>query len=336
MDEYFSLRILSFDYYILDIENDSSFINKSVREYLLKCPEIDFIEFYRKENKTDSINESFNKFMNRKIKKIVVLRIFGSTYRGQKCCLNIHNYFPYFYVEISEENHFDLENTQILRNFAEILERASIEYANRKETNNIKTGKINNLKSHKFHEHVIHNIEIVEKLNFYGYYKKSNNFLKIFVYQPKFIPILMDILNNGAINGKKYQCYEAHLSLCMHFFSDFNLYGMNLIKFNKFSLRYYLPNELVLRNDIENFNHKHFFNFNNLCHEEIFNFLKTPKNMIWNGYDCYISKFSSKELSKSQDELDYESLIKFSNDLKIWDFDRIKKKHGKVVFNNMR
>ena len=44
-------------------------------------------------------------------------------------------------------------------------------------------------------------IEKVEKRNFYGYYKNPGIFLKIFVYSPKYIPELMNILNNGVINN---------------------------------------------------------------------------------------------------------------------------------------
>jgi len=41
-------------------------------------------------------------FPARKIRRTPVLRFFGQTKRGQKACLNIFDYFPYFFVELPE------------------------------------------------------------------------------------------------------------------------------------------------------------------------------------------------------------------------------------------
>ncbi len=372
MEEVFSLRILKFDYYFLQLDNEGNFINKSVKDYLKKNPDVKFLEIYKKEkslltdnnnnNSTISnIEDNYNEFMKRKINFYIILKIFGSTYRGQKCCLNIHNYFPYFYIEITKENYFHIDDIETLKKFAEILECACFSYIQRNDNNHMFNDKItkknNQLKSKKFFDQIIHKIEVVEKLNFYGYYKNTGIFLKISVYNPKAIPILMDILNKGSINGKQYQCYEAHISLCMHFFSDFNLYGMNLIKFNKFSLRYFLKNEVLLRNDIENYNCDLYtetnlsdkyknevddrYKENNLKTNEIgkstLNYIYSPENIFWNK-----NIFGLKENQKNdnydlmKDQENYEDLINYSDDLKIWDFNGLKKKHGKVSFNNLK
>ena len=52
----------------------------------------------------------FNSFMNREILFFPIIRIFGTTKMGQKCCINIHNYFPYFYISITKENYFNYNN----------------------------------------------------------------------------------------------------------------------------------------------------------------------------------------------------------------------------------
>ena len=39
-------------------------------------------------------------FKGRKIRRTPVLRFFGQTKRGQKACVNIFDYFPYFFVEL--------------------------------------------------------------------------------------------------------------------------------------------------------------------------------------------------------------------------------------------
>lgn len=34
---------------------------------------------------------------------VPIIRIFGIALSGQKCCLHIHNVFPYFYIKINKE-----------------------------------------------------------------------------------------------------------------------------------------------------------------------------------------------------------------------------------------
>jgi len=46
---------------------------------------------------------------------------------------------------------------------------------------------------------IIYNYEIVTKYDFYGYHEKKENFLKIYVYEPKFIKQLSKILESTAI-----------------------------------------------------------------------------------------------------------------------------------------
>lgn len=46
---------------------------------------------------------------------------------------------------------------------------------------------------------IIYNYELVKKLDFYGFHQKQENFVKIYVYDPKFIKPLGKILFSGAI-----------------------------------------------------------------------------------------------------------------------------------------
>lgn len=369
MEEYFSMRIFSFDFYLVDMENENIFLNKNKFDYLNKNPDISLHEYF----KNESSEENYNYFMDRKIKQTTILRIFGSTFRGQKCCLNIHNYFPYFFIEINNDNYFPFENQLNLRQFAEILEtiyldcisicesnvdfnnnsksfdrkiinkgsKASFSSKNFSKINHLQSNISKNLIGKKFtSEQIIHKIEVVEKINFYGYNKCEGIFLKISLYNPKSIPLLMEILNKGTIDGKHYQCFEAHLSLCMHFFTDFNLYGMSLIKFNKFTFRYALKDKINLRNDIENYNGE----IINSDSEQ--NFLFCQNNIIWSNDLYSLNKEKPKNQININADNTYESiynekekyfnLINFSRDLKIWDFDLIKHMHGKICYNNLK
>jgi hypothetical protein len=357
MEEYASLRIVNFDYYILDLNNNQKYFHsykflkflEQDQNQELNNKTIKIKHFYANESST------YNSFMERKIENFLIIRIFGSTLRGQKCCLNIHKYYPYFYIEITKDNYFDFTEKSNLRKFAFLLEDCYLAYINSNER------KDKNFKNKIIISQIIHNIEKAEKRNFYGYYKNQGIFLKIYVYNPKYIPDLMNILNNGVINKTHYQCYESHLNLCMHFFSDFNLYGMSLIKFNKFSMRYEIKEKILLRNDIINYNNEEgnidYFNCNKNKEN---NFLYHPRNIIWdNTIDILNEKIKKQNLNEinnddneNENENDYINncnnniykgnknnyleLIKFSEDFKILDIFNLKQKQDKLIFNNLK
>lgn len=50
-----------------------------------------------------------------------------------------------------------------------------------------------------------------EKVDFYGFHEKEENFLKILVYDNKYIKPLCKILASGAIMNTKFQAYEVKL-----------------------------------------------------------------------------------------------------------------------------
>jgi DNA polymerase elongation subunit (family B) len=265
-----------------------------------------------------SSNYCYNDFMQRQINQFPIIRIFGTTYRGQKCCLNIHNYFPYFYVEITNDNYFPLENIDFLRQFAFLLESTYLRFAEEKKVNldtdqEKKNSKKKNKDKPKYNlQQVIHKIEVIEKYKFYGYSKEKSFFLKIFVYEPKSIKFLMDILHNSIIRGRHYQCYEAHLSYSMHFFADYNLYGMGLIKFTNFSFRYDTPDKLSVGGS---------------------NFLLTTENFLWlQGVNNSDVKMQNNFI-QLEDDL---SEIFFDENLQIWDNFRLFNQGKKVIFNNLK
>jgi hypothetical protein len=127
-----------------------------------------------------------------------------------------------------------------LRKFAYLLEELYHRYVKSRETENNYNKKL---------KQVIHNIEVVKKIPFYGFHLKKQEFLLISVYDHKSIKPLVDILQSKSIFNKHYQCYEAHLSLAIHFFSDYNLYGMQLIKFTNFTFRIDIPETIKFESE---------------------------------------------------------------------------------------
>lgn len=254
------MQIICFDYYSIYLndnekECDSNYIN-SVTESTIKY-NISNSPSSKIQLKPFNLIE-YNSFMKRIINKLPVVRIYGTSNDGKKIILNIHQYFPYFYIKISEEHgkfyqeivdckdenykvlvtNNDIQNRKesILYNFALLIEESFEEY------NNLKNQSLNSLipsnyankqNNKKATVQVIHDISICKKIDFYGYNEEEETFLKICVYDFKMIKDLMKIFHSKALMNMHFQCYEAHLDFNMHFFSDFNLYGMGQIKIKR-------------------------------------------------------------------------------------------------------
>ena len=222
----FSCNIIIFDSYQLSTNLS---LNKNKTDNISsKSQIISFNKELIKEDKnkinffTENNINLYNEFMKREITYFPIIRIFGSTKSGQKCCVNIHNYFPYFFIGITKENYFNYNNEEILRAFAISLEATFLEYRleikkkslfqgnskeNEKDNNNN-----NNNQNFKEPEQIIHKITPVKKTNIYGYYKEESVFLKVECYNPNDIKDLMFILSQSCINNNFYQCYDAHIS----------------------------------------------------------------------------------------------------------------------------
>ena len=51
-----------------------------------------------------NLDVTYSDFAGEVIKKVPVIRVFGATPTGQKCCLHIHGIFPYLYVPCLADN----------------------------------------------------------------------------------------------------------------------------------------------------------------------------------------------------------------------------------------
>lgn len=299
------VRIIYFDHYMLKIQSSTenevynkNFIPKDIQLYLKN-------KIKKELNNITLIDFDlpfYNNLLNRKITSVPVIRIFGTTHQGLKSLIHVHNYFPYFYIKIDYEQ-FDIKNILdnndvdkerekliFLSNFAILVEEAYNKHAEYKSGNlNINTDNYSSVLNYKKtnieERQIIHNVTICYKRDFYGYHSEKELFLKIEVYNPGYVKDLMKIFLSQAIMNRIFQCYEAHISYCMHFFSDCNIVGMDFLNIdkNKFSVRYRKDINDILNKDIcykrSNHNEKSIIPY-------------FVDNLFWNKRDLKDSKYS--------------------------------------------
>ncbi|CRG99029.1 DNA polymerase delta catalytic subunit, putative [Plasmodium relictum] len=154
---------------------------------------------------------------------VPIIRIYSITNYDCSVLINIHNVFPYFYVEKPE--HFendDLVKLEILLN-----------------------DHLNQNNQYKIYDQKILKIEIV-KTESLMYYKRNGkrDFLKITVLLPKMVPTLKKYLE-GVINVNNKEIggivYEANLPFILRYIIDNKITGSSWIKCKKNN--YYIRNK---------------------------------------------------------------------------------------------
>ncbi|XP_012055379.1 PREDICTED: DNA polymerase zeta catalytic subunit [Atta cephalotes] len=166
------------------------------------------------------LDVTFSEFRGSEVKKVPVIRAFGSTATGKKTCLHIHGVFPYLYVPCTVQENMDSYAYQLA---AAIDSALNTSFGSTLSTN----------------QHV-YKIQRVSGIPFYGYHEKEHLFFKIYFYNPTIIKRTADLLQNGVVLNQTLQPYEAHIPYILQFMIDYNLYGMNLINLNSVKYRHSL------------------------------------------------------------------------------------------------
>uniref|UniRef100_UPI00358FBFE1 DNA polymerase zeta catalytic subunit isoform X3 n=1 Tax=Myxine glutinosa TaxID=7769 RepID=UPI00358FBFE1 len=144
---------------------------------------------------------------------VPVIRIFGSTFEGQRTCLHLHGVFPYLFVPCQGMGEPGEPADAILLRMANSIDRAL----------NVALGRPCAHTRHVF------KILLVSGRPFYGYHDEEKEFMKIYFFNPSMVKRVSELLQGGAVMNKAFQPHEAHIPFLLQFFIDYNLSGMNMV-----------------------------------------------------------------------------------------------------------
>ncbi|TFK77090.1 hypothetical protein BDN72DRAFT_890866 [Pluteus cervinus] len=147
-----------------------------------------------------------------------VIRIYGTSSMGTKACVNIHQVYPYFYVDYGSR-----------------LEPRKVKHYVSKLQNSLNRALALSLKQNPDSPRAqyIRAIVLVKGVHFYGFHFSYSPFLKILMVDPHLVSRAVSILQSGMVMATQFRVYESHLSFILQFLCDFGLYGCGTIEFER-------------------------------------------------------------------------------------------------------
>jgi len=166
---------------------------------------------------------SYSTLYKEEVEQVPILRIFGVTKYGQKCCIHIHQVYPYFYIKYAGSLDPDKVHEYMVKLFQNINQVLNM---TTKPNSQIKMG------------HYVYNIELIKGIPFYGFSPNYEHFLKISLLNPNVKKKLITAFEKGLIFGKVFQPYEAHIPYKLQVFIDYYLSGFDFIHLKNIRFRY--------------------------------------------------------------------------------------------------
>ena len=180
-----------------------------------------------------------------------IIRIFGSTPAGQKCCAHIHGVFPYFYVHVP--NPLAMLAPSLRDKYLRMLE-CELEDALFKLSSAKKGGDARYSKAIKA-------LTVVRGIPFFGYHHAGTAgdasigapdrgaghvFIRVVMFSPYLITTASKLLEQGLPTAGSFQPYESHIPYLLQFFMDYNITGMSFLCAQDLRFRLPLPSSTDL------------------------------------------------------------------------------------------
>ncbi|KAJ7254103.1 hypothetical protein B0H12DRAFT_1115984 [Mycena haematopus] len=154
---------------------------------------------------------------NSDLQTVPVIRIYGSSLDGTKCCVHVHQVYPYFFVEYDGKLRLRSVNRYITK-LTQSLNHA-IALSLKKDITTFKP-------------QFVRAITLVKGIHFYGFHSSYSPFLKVHVVDPAIFNRAATIMRSGTVMGTHFRVFESHLSFALQFMSDFGLYGCGNLNLN--------------------------------------------------------------------------------------------------------
>ncbi|CAG9460605.1 unnamed protein product [Pedinophyceae sp. YPF-701] len=195
------------------------------------------------------------------IRQVPIVRIFGATPAGQKCCLHVHRAFPYLYVPLPDSVPQDPQHVQAyLRRLTAAIDRAAeiARVARQKEREekeqrqrpqqqqqgaaqgSARGGRAPAGRAAEPRAHVLA-ASLVRARSVYGFEPDDTLFVKIQLLDPRQMTHVTTLLQSGAILGQRFQPFESHVPYLLQFKISYNLVGMGVLRLSHVRFRGSLP-----------------------------------------------------------------------------------------------
>lgn len=162
------------------------------------------------------LDHDYDQFSTGLLKKVPVLRLFGTDRNGGKVCVHIHNAFPYLYIPFTLDYADDEKKVQceiqrlgFLMNTALGLQTSSFAKSDAPQRNGFVVATV-----------------LVKGIPIYGFHADYGLFLKVYLTDQFLVYRLAELLRSGSIDDRVFPVFESHLPFILQFMIDYNLVGM--------------------------------------------------------------------------------------------------------------
>lgn len=176
--------------------------------------------------------------------KLPVVRIFGTTPAGQRCCVHVHAVRPYLHIEAPTS----LSPTALFRYSASL--RTVLESSLRSAFASTSEGaQPATTAADSFLSPYIADVEPVAARSIYGFRTHSVTFLKVSTYAPITVSRIATLLKHRALPPPFDHLilpHSAHIPFTLQFLTDYSLAGMDYLHLSSCKFRQPLPQPPVL------------------------------------------------------------------------------------------